>query len=413
MGKHIEQLTDKQIRALRPRDKSYQVTDGRGLYVEVLPTGGKSFRFQYRLGGKKEKVVIGDYTRGVSLAMAREKHAALMEMVARGESPARQIRQAKETKRAELSGASSFRGFATAWLDAWKSGKAPRSVVQVRAWLENDVFPLLGEKPVAEIRSADILDVLDAVKKRAPPSARKIHGYLRQVFDHAINRLVIESNPVDRIRPASLGKIRSRDRALSPQEIVSVFRAIDAAPGREQTKLAFRLLLLTLVRKSELLTARWEHIDLERGEWVIPPASTKTRKAHWVPLAPQAVEALARLRVIGCGEPYVLPHQSRSNGHMSGSALNEMLARLRRGSLGGVEPFTVHDLRRTAATRLSEAGFAGDWIERALNHELPGVRGVYVRAEFREQRRAMLAQWAVTVDAWLAGRGVLPFKARA
>lgn len=417
MGK----LSDKKLRSLRPAAKSYQLADGDGLYVEVLPSGVLSFRFQYRLDGRKEKVVLGTYP-ALPLAAARQKHREFLTMVALGKSPANAIRAGKAIRRAERSGHGTFKVFAETWVKQWAAGtldsksspkpKAARTVRQVDDWLNQDIYPVLGDLQVTEVKPTHVLEVVDRVKDRgAAQSARKIRGYLRQIFDHGINRLLIETNPVDRIRAKSVATQKARDRALSKTEITRFFRALERDGGKEQTKLAFRLLLRTLVRKSELLTATSSQFDLEAAEWAIPPEATKNRKGHWVPLSRQDVEALKRLQEIACGEPYVLPHNNRPGEHMSGSTLNETVNRLlRTDALKGMPHFTVHDLRRTAATHLNEAGFPGDWVERALNHDLPGVRGIYVRSEYREQRRQMLQQWADIVDAWIAGAEVVPFR---
>jgi len=162
-------------------------------------------------------------------------------------------------------------------------------------------------------------------------------------------------------------------------------------------KIALRLILLTLTRKSELRLARWEHIDFERGEWEIPPEQSKTGKGQIVYLSRQAQELFMRKRPSSMRPGgYVFPALgSNGSSPIGQSTLNRALERARRGMVH----FTVHDLRRTGATRLSEMGFSPDWIEKALNHKLGGVRGIYNRAEYGTQRRKMLQVWADAIDA--------------
>ena len=181
----------------------------------------------------------------------------------------------------------------------------------------------------------------------------------------------------------------------------SFLRALDTAECREQSRIALRLILLTLVRKRELLTARWEHLDLEAAVWSIP--STKNGKPHDVFLSRQAVELFEKLKSLSAGSAFVLPHVSRLNQPMGDSTLNELIRRMMDRGDVGVAHFTVHDLRRTASTHLHESGFVSDVIEKALNHTISGVRGVYNRATYAEQRRSMLQQWADMLDAWAAG----------
>src|SRR5262249_43604251 len=147
-----------------------------------------------------------------------------------------------------------------------------------------------------------------------------------QIFDHAIDRFLIETNPADRIKPKSIAGVSERDRALTPDEVRAFLRALEADSCREQSKIALRLILLTLVRKRELLTARWEHLDLEAGVWTIP--TTKTGKPHEVYLSRQALGLFEKLEQLSSGSPFVLPHISRLEQPMGGSTLNEIIRRL-------------------------------------------------------------------------------------
>jgi integrase len=289
--------------------------------------------------------------------------------------------------------------FARFWLEKWSAGKGASTKGHTEGWLEADVFPVIGRVPVREVTSAQILSVVDRIKGRdAAQSARRVRGILKQIFDYAIDRLLIQNNPVDRIRAKSIAGISQRERALNSTEIGGFLRALETDSCREQSKIALKLLLLTLVRKRELLTSRWENVDLQMGVWVIP--KTKTGKPHEVHLLQQAREYFERLKALGCGSPFVLPHISRLGQPMGPSTLNEVIRRLMDHGVKGLEHFTVHDLRRTASTHLHEAGFDPTIIEKALGHTIKGVAGIYNRAEYRAQRQNMLQQWADTLDTW-------------
>ena len=392
MGK----LSDSKLRTLKPRRASYQVADGGGLFAEVLPSGSISFRYQYRIAGRKERLVIGTYP-AMSLQRARQIHREHQTMVETGRSPARHIGQQKASKRTGV--VDDVEHFARSWLEEWSAGKGAGTVGHTEGWLEADVFPVIGRVPVREVTSAQILNVVDRIKGRgAAQSARRVRGILKQIFDYAIDRLLIQNNPVDRIRAKSIAGISQRERALNSTEIGGFLRALETNSCREQSKIALKLLLLTLVRKRELLTARWDNVDLQMGVWVIP--KTKTGKTHEVHLSQQAREYFERLKVLACGSPFVLPHISRLGQPMGPSTLNEVIRRLMDRGVKGLEHFTVHDLRRTASTHLHEAGFEPTIIEKALGHTIKGVAGIYNRAEYREQRRNMLQQWADTLDTW-------------
>ena len=191
MGK----LSDSKLRTLKPRKASYQVADGGGLFAEVLPSGSISFRFQYRIAGRKERLVIGTYP-AMSLQRARQIHREHQTMVETGESPARHKRQQKASKRADV--VDDVERFARSWLEKWGAGKGASTVGHTEGWLEADVFPVIGRVPVREVTSAQILSVVDRIKGRgAAQSARRVRGILKQIFDYAVDRLLIQSNPVD------------------------------------------------------------------------------------------------------------------------------------------------------------------------------------------------------------------------
>jgi integrase len=229
-------------------------------------------------------------------------------MVEHGQSPARQSQQRKATGRAGA--VDDLEAFARSWLEEWSAGKGASTIGHTEGWLEADVFPVIGRVPVREVTSAQILSVVDRIKGRgAAQSARRVRGILKQIFDYAIDRLLIQNNPVDRIRAKSIAGLSERDRALSSGEIGAFLRALETDSCREQSKIALKLLLLTLVRKRELLTARWENVDLEAGVWRIP--RTKTGKPHEVPLSKQAREHFERLKVLAFGSPLVLPDRVR------------------------------------------------------------------------------------------------------
>jgi integrase len=170
-------------------------------------------------------------------------------------------------------------------------------------------------------------------------------------------------------------------------------------------KLALHLLLLLMVRKSELTGARWEEVDFDAAKWSIPAERMKMEHPHLVPLPRQAVEMLRELHALAGGSEWIFPsNRARGKRPISKTTLNAAL----RGLDLGVRPFTIHDLRRTASTHLHEAGFNGDWIEMALAHKTQGVRGVYNRARYLEDRRAMHQWWSDMVDSLIDdGRKVI------
>ena len=200
-----------------------------------------------------------------------------------------------------------------------------------------------------------------------------------------------------------IGRARSRSRVLTSPELRLYLRTIYASNIRRQFKLAIHLLILTLSRKSELLQARWEHIDLEASEWMVPIEHAKTAKPHMVYLSKQAVALLRELKALAGDSELVLPGRGSLTRPFAANALNKALD----GLTFEMDPLTIHDLRRTGATMLTEKGFNRDVIEKALSHEAKGIRAVYILAEYADPRRKMLQWWADYVDSIVTESNVI------
>jgi integrase len=399
----MAKLSDTKLRGLSPRENPYQVADGEGLYIEVLPSGAKSFRYGYRLLGKKEKVVLGTYP-ALSLAAARQLHRKYQTMVEHDQSPARHVQEQRREKKAEYLGTNSLEAHAREWLASWCIGKSPQAASQATAWLEADVFPTLGKQPINQIDEMQLVAFLDQIKARAPQTARRILGYLKGIFHHARRRGIVKYSPAQSITGDEIAPKSERDRTLEPAEITNFIRALEGSTSTEGNRLALKLILLTLCRKDELRLAQWPHINFEAAEWLMP--RTKMGKPHVVYLSEQALSILRRLKELAGESVFVLPHRDRPTKPIGHMTLNKIIDNLLKGPMVGTERFTVHDLRRTASTRLHEAGFAPDVVEKALGHRMQGVRGIYNRAEYADQRREMLQFWANYLDGLASGNVV-------
>jgi integrase len=252
-----------------------------------------------------------------------------------------------------------------------------------------------------------VLALTDRIKGRgSEQAALLVRNILKRMYAFAIARQVAQSNPAAAIQARYIAQAKARDRSLSKDEIGEILRLIWRSSMRTSNKAALHLLLITMVRKTELTKARWENVDLERGEWHIP--ETKNGKPHVVYLSDQAQRLFQELRLAAGASPYVLPSRSDPSGPIASSTLNHALEAL---GIPSERSFVIHDLRRTASTHLHEAGFPSDVIEKALNHTIGGVRGVYNRAAYADARRQMLQQWADMVDRWTAGADVARFPA--
>jgi integrase len=390
-------LTETALKALKPKAKPYIVSDERGLYVEVLPTGGVIWRFRYRLNGRQEKVTLGKYP-AIGLKTARQKRDALATKAALGESPAKQKQLAKQA----LAENTTVRQFGEKYFTdiVTRDRKNPSGI---RRYLDNEIYPAIGNKPMCDVTTADVQAIIDRKKHHGREAAAvEIRNLFKRLFDYAIVRGVAEINPARAIPVRFITRQRSRERALSAHEIRIYLQTVHQSNIRRQFKLALHIILLTMVRKAELLLAKWEHVDFDQGEWHIPAEHSKTGKPHVVYLSDKALELFRELKVLAGESPLVLPGRNRGKP-FAANALNKALDGLRIP----IPPFTIHDMRRTASTHLHEAGFVSDVIEKALNHTIGGVRGVYNRAEYADQRREMLQFWASYVDDLMHERKVV------
>ncbi len=392
-------LTDTKLRALKPREKPYSRSDGGGLLIEVMPGGKRVWRLRYRLAGRQEKATLGEYP-AFSLAQARHWLADCRIMIQQGESPMR----AKRAEKEQAKGQDTVEAFAERWFAdiVRREVKEPRNIRRV---LDKDVLPAIGRKTLGEVTALDVLGITDRIKARgADQMALATRNIIKRLYSYAIARHLVELNPAAAIEARYIATARSRDVSLSPEEIGKLLRAIYSSSMRRAHKLALHLLILCMVRKSELIDAQWSEIDFGMEEWRIPGERMKMDKPHIVYVSQQALAMFEELNALSSGSAYVLPSRGSLRKPISKSTLNAAILTLDID----MRDFVIHDFRRTASTQLHEAGFNPDWIEKALAHEQRGVRGVYNKAEYADDRRNMLQWWANFVDSQIEeGRTVI------
>lgn len=403
-----QMLTDTALRNLQSRSKPYKLTDRDGMYVAVSPAGTVAFRYDYRLNGRRETLTIGRYgCGGISLAEARERLADARRAVGEGRSPA--IEKQREKRR--LARATTFGEFAVQWLQGARMASTTRSMR--KCILDRDITPTFERRLLSEISADDLRSLCQKIKGRgAPATAVHARDIVKQVYAFASLHGEKTPNPADDVVAASIATFVPKDRALSPTEIRLMHRQMETVATYPTTRLALRMILLTLVRKSELIQATWDEVDFDAAVWTIPKSRMKARRPHNVYLSQQALDIMVTLHACAGGSRFVLPSRYDPDRSMSPATLNRVtqlvVERAKAANLA-LEPFTVHDLRRTGSTLLNEAGFNGEWIEKCLAHqEGRSSRAIYNKAEYAEQRRHMLQEWANMIDAWAAGNGYTP-----
>jgi integrase len=400
MPRQATPLTDTKIKSLKAKSERYRVSDSGGLTLEIMPSGSKAWRYRYQLHGVRQPTLtIGNYPE-FSLAEARKRRDEWAILVARGESPKRAMQAKKSAK------LNTVAAFGAEWLNEQVRGKSDSYVTTLSRIMQKDVYPVLGSMPLADVKPIDILELCDRIKSRgAPKMALLTRNVLRRMYDFAIARQLAETNPAAALVARFIATEESRTRVLSPTEIGHVLRGVYASDIRRALKLALNLLFITMVRKAELTEASWDEFDLESAVWDIPAERMKKDKPHRVYLSRQAVAMLNELRSITGKSAYLFPStRGYEDRPISKSTLNQAVRAL---SLE-VQHFVLHDFRRTASTHLHEMGHSSDAIELALAHKIQGIKGVYNRAEYADQRRVILQAWADFVQAQLDGASVTP-----
>ena len=387
-------LTDATLKSLKPRETRYTASDGRGLSIEVFPTGGMGWRYRYQLHGRTEKVSLGKYPQ-ISLKDARTRRDEFAVAAAKGNSPAKQKRDAKKkTKSAATVGEFGERYFSEV---VQRDRKNP---INMRRYLDNEVYPAFGYKRLEDVSTLEIQGLVYRKRDHGfEAAAADLRNLIKRMYDYAVETGACNTNPAKAVGMRFITRARSRTRALSPDEIKIYLQTIYRSNIRRQFKIALHLILLTLVRKSELLLARWEDVHFESGEWHIPEENSKTGKPHIVYLSTRANALFEELRALASDSELVMPGRSSLKRPFSANALNKALE----GLTFPFPPFTIHDLRRTGSTRLHEMGFSSDVIETALNHQIGGVRGIYNKAKYEKPRREMLQAWGEYVEELLSG----------
>lgn len=388
------------IQNAKPRGKPYKLTDGQGLCLLVQPNGSRWWRLRYRFQGKERMLSLGTFP-AVSLKDARDKRNELRRQVAAGMDPGLQRRARQQAD------ANGFEAVAREWHAKQAHTWTPEHAERVMRRFQNDVFPWIGARPIADLTAPDLLAVLRRIESRSVlDTAHRALQTCSAVFRYAVATGRAPRDPCADLRGA-LPPVRGKHHAAitDPKAVGELLRALEGYQGSLVTRCALRLAPLVFVRPGELRRAEWAEIDLEAGEWRIPAEKMKARVEHIVPLSRQAVAVLREVQPLTGGGRYVFPSLRTAERPMSENAV---LAALRRMGYGK-DQMTGHGFRSLASTLLNEQGWSRDAIERQLAHaERDATRAAYNRAEYLSERRRMMQAWADYLDGLAAGGQVVP-----
>lgn len=400
-------LTDTEARSAAPRDKLYRLSAGDGLTLAVTPAGAKYWQLRYRYGGKPKTFSIGVYPL-VSVAEARAKASAAKGQLLNGIDPSEHKRQNKLALR--LSVARTFGDAAARWVEHNTPRWKPATLEKVRQYLDKDLLPPLGKRPLANITPLELGFVVEKIEARkAFNVAKKTRQWLSAIFDYAIAKGLADANPAEKLGSVATYAPPSENHAhLTLDELPGFLRALDEYQGSPLTKGATWLAIWTANRPGVTRTLRWSELDLENALWTIPRgrAGMKRGYSHLTPLPRQAVALLRDLHKLSGSYQYVFIGRNDPRQPMSDGAINSALKVM---GYGGKQ--TAHGFRHLVSTALNDQGWEADWIERQLAHGDPDeIRGTYNKAHYLDQRRKMMQAWADYLDKIKAGGEVLPFR---
>lgn len=399
-------LNDTALRNLKSPEKTTRMFDGGGLYLELTPKGGKYWRLKYRFLGKEKRLALGVYP-SVTLKMARDRREEAKRILSKGIDPGIHKKTLVEIQKENLT--NTFKAIAEEWYLKHRESWSEQHAEKVYRRIEKNVYPWLGEKPIADISPQEILAVLRRIEDRgAIETAHRAMWYCSQIFRYGVAVGKIAADPCRDLRGA-LPPIRVKHRAAitEPNKVGELLRAIDGYQGSMVVGSALKLAPLVFVRPGELRRAEWGDIDLEKAEWRFTVSKTNT--PHIVPLSKQALSILQEIKPVTGKGKYVFPSQRTAKRPMSENAI---LLALRTMGIGK-EEMTGHGFRAMARTLLDEElGFRPDFIEHQLAHAVKDPNGrAYNRTAHLSERKMMMQDWSDYLDKLKVGAEILVLNA--
>ena len=394
-------LTDIKVRTAKPTDKQYKLTDGHGMHLLVHPNGSKYWRLQYRYDGKQKMLALGVYPE-ITLADARARRDEARKLLANGVDPG----DKKKNDKVEQSKARTFEQLAIEWHATNKKWSEEHSRRVLKS-LKDNLFPAIGKRNIAELKTRDLLAPIKAVEMFGRLEvASRLQQRTTAIMRYAVQSGLLDYNPAQEMAGAVASSNRQHRPALELRRTPELLQRIDSYTGRPLTRLAVELTLLVFIRSSELRFARWSEIDFETSMWTIPAEreaiegikhsqrGSKMRTPHLVPLSRQALAILKQVHKLSGDRDFVFIGDHDHRKPMSENTVNKALR-----VMGYDTKIEVcgHGFRTMACSSLIESGlWSRDAVERQMSHmERNSVRAAYIhKAEHIDERRLMLQWWA-------------------
>lgn len=402
-------LKDATIKALEPSDKEAKYSDGAGLFLRVHPSGTKTWIYAYRFGGKQKKLTLGQYP-SVSLKDARKSRQDARDLLDQGVDPGAQ----KQAEKKGLDNRYRFSAIAEGWFEVYSVNRAAKTISIYRSVLDLHILPELADSDIREIKRLQLVDIVKGNTLFAPSRDRAKHKdkvaistalkmcyCLGMIFKYAINIGILEYSVATELSSVLPDPGYSNQNTMIKSEDVKELLQAIRMPGYANKSVWYFLNIMpyVFVRNTELRCAMWDEFDLDAGEWFIPAIRMKGRQQdkkdmppHFVPLARQVVKLLRELKE-GSNSDYLFPAAYHKNKCITDAA---PLVALKRFEFSQ----TIHGFRTIASTYLHEQNFSTQVIEAQMAHkDKDRVRATYNKAEYKDERTAMMQAWADYLDA--------------
>lgn len=391
-------LTAIQVDRAKPADKPRKLTDGRGLFLLIHPNGGKYWRYDYSISGRRKTLSLGTYP-DVGLADARLQHQAAREAVARGEDPT-ELKRLKRLTQNNAAG-ETFEAIATEWFETHMADKSESYRSRSLRILKKDLFPPLGRRPVSALAEPEILSALRIVERRTVDIAHRACQLISQVLDYARITGRLERNPAVGLSKAlKRVKVRHYAALTDPKDLKRLLLAAQDYRGLGIVAIALRLSILLFQRPGEIRTMRWSEIDIEKSWWVRASVNQKSNRDHITPLPRQAMELLEQAKRFSGDSEYVFPNARGKSRPMSDNGVRTALRTL------GFDKDAIcpHGFRAMGRTILEERlKYRSVLIELQIAHKVKDPMGdTYNRTAFIDERTEMMQTWADYLDALVA-----------
>lgn len=405
-------LNDTKIKQLKPQDGVYRVADQGGLCLEVRTNGAKHWRFRYRYLGTAKMISLGEYPL-VTLAQARQKALDQKALLEQNIDPSQSRKDAIDKIKQDTP--ITFKEVALEWYNKRKNSRSESYRLNTEKSFERDLFPCFGNKDVKKINAADVLAMQEYTIKRV--KKQKNHGtgevtairnrqITGQIFDYAVATLRRDSNPISSLKGTIERPPKDGARPMTNEEKNTFWKKFTQFRGATTTKNALLTLLYTMMRSIEVVRLKWEWVDFEKNLITIPPATIdqlkkgqrniKMNRTHLIPLSNQVKNILLNQLEQTKNGDYVFSSVFNKSKLMNKTTLNSALDKM------GLPDLTCHDFRATASTLLHDAKYASEWIELQLAHvDRNSIRETYNHAQYLDDRRKMLQDWADIVDGWM------------